>query len=771
MCDAGCLSRPSPYPKSRVQHFAPSSEIRPRYVGTVLRQPVPAVPASVWMSAAKVATTAVSTVAAEAARTRSPEACSERSQTQWTYPEIRVKTVIEQAPAVFEHARRSISPGQRGRALRRATVKTKLAQACKRLQSAAYIVGGVEWDRVFKRSSSTTFPFEDFRGVVRRDLKISPGELPDVELRIVFNQLDQSRVGVIDFNEIGPLIEGEIAAENCGKSGAPSVHLHKIERMREHLRAVSKGCGGIDWAKSFKRYDKYNTGGLLLADFRSMFRRDFAVLPWEIMDVDIRTFFDHFVSSSTGRVHADDFISFVTRRPTRFGDQAKAPSQSQSFATVAPPVPCGAQEPSENQRPIVAPLGAHQIPSCSAGDVVQLKRHVQRPSSHSPGRRCAVGQDSESSASPLAGSSVHRLQWGQRSANSVSQNGCVAGEEPLMREVVVSGAEKEIKSSSNDAYKIRDKRAPGHFNTLASKSNEHIAQSKKQSSQRLPAVSTFASRVSASSQEVKMNNARPIDCVVHLNVGGERTIEVLLSTLRLFKGSRLEQLFSAGWEERLPRDAAGRIFVDSNADVFVPIIDLLRECRLVDELIPDQPLRPSDVPPLLNFVAPEHEQAFLRALRYFGLEPFLGTSNASRFAAANCQTCDCDCSRLRAIDGERRLLGTEATPTEDQPRRNTGDGAGAKPREMQDEGGCSPAFGRTDGDEGHASADAGSDMVRADTLPVDELNPSVLDEKRSNNSQQFAALTFRMDSNSCAVSVAASPKDRDNWKVLADMHM
>lgn len=126
-------------------------------------------------------------------------------------------------------------------------------------------------------------------------------------------------------------------------------------------------------------------------------------------------------------------------------------------------------------------------------------------------------------------------------------------------------------------------------------------------------------------------HAESEDCVIRLNVGGDATVEVLRSTLCLVTGSRLAALFGRGWDRRLPKDEHGRVFMDSRPDVFLPLVDFLRECRLsadasLTSLEPGMWL----APPAPQFDRPEQREAFARQVRYFGLEELVQAGSHER---------------------------------------------------------------------------------------------------------------------------------------------
>eukprot|EP00747_Dinoflagellata_sp_TGD_P100972 gnl/TRDRNA2_/TRDRNA2_168204_c0_seq1.p1 gnl/TRDRNA2_/TRDRNA2_168204_c0~~gnl/TRDRNA2_/TRDRNA2_168204_c0_seq1.p1 ORF type:complete len:677 (+),score=130.89 gnl/TRDRNA2_/TRDRNA2_168204_c0_seq1:194-2032(+) len=117
------------------------------------------------------------------------------------------------------------------------------------------------------------------------------------------------------------------------------------------------------------------------------------------------------------------------------------------------------------------------------------------------------------------------------------------------------------------------------------------------------------------------------DTIVMLNIGGEVLLEVQRSTLMVFEGSHLANLFAGQWERQLPRDFKGRIFFDCRADAFVPLLEFLRQCRLEQRLAAataassGRPVRWRVTLPKLE--KEEQQDAFERSLKYFGLESFV----------------------------------------------------------------------------------------------------------------------------------------------------
>ena len=65
--------------------------------------------------------------------------------------------------------------------------------------------------------------------------------------------------------------------------------------------------------------------------------------------------------------------------------------------------------------------------------------------------------------------------------------------------------------------------------------------------------------------------------VLHLNVCGSITISVLRRTLTHFEHSMLASRFSGRWDDSLAKDEDGRYFIDQDPNVFVPLVNYLRQ--------------------------------------------------------------------------------------------------------------------------------------------------------------------------------------------------
>ncbi|GKY99846.1 hypothetical protein MPSEU_000938400 [Mayamaea pseudoterrestris] len=102
--------------------------------------------------------------------------------------------------------------------------------------------------------------------------------------------------------------------------------------------------------------------------------------------------------------------------------------------------------------------------------------------------------------------------------------------------------------------------------------------------------------------------------ILTLNVGGEKTIDTLRSTLTYTEGSKLAEMFSGRWDDSLPRNEQGHFLIDYEPELFMPLLKFLRDLDSMtgmnDNRLP--PVTPS-------FTNPAEEASFRRMVDKFGL--------------------------------------------------------------------------------------------------------------------------------------------------------
>jgi len=97
--------------------------------------------------------------------------------------------------------------------------------------------------------------------------------------------------------------------------------------------------------------------------------------------------------------------------------------------------------------------------------------------------------------------------------------------------------------------------------------------------------------------------------VVDLNIGGQIHCSVKRATLCQVEQSALGSMFSGRWEGSMERDSAGRVFIDCEPELFMPLINYLRQRSIQD---PSEPAEAPDVPA-------QRLASFKRMLTYYGM--------------------------------------------------------------------------------------------------------------------------------------------------------
>ena len=103
--------------------------------------------------------------------------------------------------------------------------------------------------------------------------------------------------------------------------------------------------------------------------------------------------------------------------------------------------------------------------------------------------------------------------------------------------------------------------------------------------------------------------------VLKLNIGGEKTVETLRSTLTFATGSKLAEMFSGRWDKSLPKSKDGNFFIDREPELFLPLLRFLRD---LSSMVPDDAKNP--LPPSTpSFTNPSDEASFRRMVDSYNL--------------------------------------------------------------------------------------------------------------------------------------------------------
>ena len=118
--------------------------------------------------------------------------------------------------------------------------------------------------------------------------------------------------------------------------------------------------------------------------------------------------------------------------------------------------------------------------------------------------------------------------------------------------------------------------------------------------------------------------------ILKLDLGGERTVKTLRSTLTLAIGSKLAAMFSGRNDESLPKSKDGSFFIDRTPELFQPLLDFLRD---LSSMVPEDATNP--LPPMTpSFKDPKDEASFRRMVDSYNLTNVLYNYEIYEFPAA-----------------------------------------------------------------------------------------------------------------------------------------
>jgi K+ channel tetramerisation domain. len=122
-------------------------------------------------------------------------------------------------------------------------------------------------------------------------------------------------------------------------------------------------------------------------------------------------------------------------------------------------------------------------------------------------------------------------------------------------------------------------------NKTAARKSPYLSQIEKQISKRKAEMDALDERYESLMQRKKAmlerhggQDVKPTD-IIQLNVGG-RDVVASRETLTAVTGSRLEDLFSGKWENRLIRDEKGHVFLDLDSNVFEQVLEYLYHFKM-----------------------------------------------------------------------------------------------------------------------------------------------------------------------------------------------
>lgn len=116
-----------------------------------------------------------------------------------------------------------VDPSKRGRGVARRLSAADEKKVRSKLRAAAYTAGGIDWHRLFRhydRDNSGEIGFVEFRRLLRSDAKIPVSQLPDVDVRALYNAVDTDGSGDIEADEFIAWVEGDVNSSGGENSDA-----------------------------------------------------------------------------------------------------------------------------------------------------------------------------------------------------------------------------------------------------------------------------------------------------------------------------------------------------------------------------------------------------------------------------------------------------------------------------------------------------------------------------------------------------------------------
>eukprot|EP01043_Picozoa_sp_COSAG02_P007869 COSAG02_NODE_243_length_27457_cov_16.852328_8_plen_1013_part_00 len=232
--------------------------------------------------------------------------------------------------------------------------KLKLLQ--RKLGAAAYSIGGVDTEKLFRqydKDRSGALEFEEFRLVVRRDVGIVERDVPDEELREMFQFVDSDGGGTIGIDEFKRLLpeedDGRVRRQRYSSVVGQALNriLESADERRENMMYL------------FHRFDADGSGGLEREEFRQ------AMLALEVMLSPCE------LDALMGEMDSDG-DGFVT--PKEFSDRLRVAKKDRRVVEGSPM----ATSPSRHRSPPKARCASS--PSTSPSSAGSL-RHGSSPAS------------------------------------------------------------------------------------------------------------------------------------------------------------------------------------------------------------------------------------------------------------------------------------------------------------------------------------------------------------------------------------------------------
>jgi len=195
-----------------------------------------------------------------------------------------------------------------------------LNQIQRKLRSASYTAGGVDWEKLFKevdRDNSGMIDYEEFHKCIRKSAKITKNVLSDKDVRALFDYIDKDGSNEVDYRlEFLPWAQEDpdksgatpAPALSPGEAAARAEQAQKADVIKMRLRAAAEDKGGIDWAAAFKNCSKDGTGKANFQEFTAAIRSQAKISRQVMTDGELRKVFDYHDIHGEGCVDVQSMV-------------------------------------------------------------------------------------------------------------------------------------------------------------------------------------------------------------------------------------------------------------------------------------------------------------------------------------------------------------------------------------------------------------------------------------------------------------------------------
>jgi Ca2+-binding EF-hand superfamily protein len=199
--------------------------------------------------------------------------------------------------------------------------------------------------RKYDKDKGGTLDEKELTTLIRKDLKLGPGDVSDKDIKLLVAALDDDGGGALSIDELADFVErgkasffaenveggnvgpkwGEKVEESAALKAAKAKTAAKskkpmskdtVDKLQNRLQAATYGTPP---AELFASFDKSGDGSLDAAELKGLIRKELKIPPSDLTDSDIATLVKWLDDDDSGSVSIDELADFVARGAATFG--------------------------------------------------------------------------------------------------------------------------------------------------------------------------------------------------------------------------------------------------------------------------------------------------------------------------------------------------------------------------------------------------------------------------------------------------------------------